>query len=82
MYTNIALGLNFYDYTFGFLGFLGHPTGYGVSEPGIRSKTTVATYATAVVTLDPLIHCAGPEIEPAFWHSRNAANPVVPQQEI
>ena len=26
-------------------------------------------------------HCARPEIEPASWHSRDAANPVAPQQE-
>ena len=45
-------------------------------------RATVATYAAASATLDPLIHCSGPGIEPLTWHCRNAADPVAPQWEL
>ena len=40
------------------------------------------TYAAPAETPDPLIHCAGPGIKPASWRCRNAAGPVVPQQDL
>lgn len=32
--------------------------------------------------LGPLIHCAGPGIEPVFWCYRDTANPIAPLQEL
>ena len=40
------------------------------------------TYATGAATPDSLTHCARLGIEPAPWHFRVAANPVVPEQEL
>ena len=31
---------------------------------------------------DPLTHCAGPGIEPASWHYRDAADPIESQWEL
>ena len=45
-------------------------------------QAAAETYAAAVATLDPLIHCAAPGIEPAPWHCKNAANRFAPQKEI
>ena len=55
---------------------------YRVPGSGIRSEP-VATYAAAMVMLDPLIHCARLGIEPAFLVlQRPSSDPVVPQQEL
>ena len=40
------------------------------------------TYPTAMATPDPLTHCAGLGIKPTSWCYRDAADPVVPQQEL
>lgn len=40
--------------------FLASPTAYG----SFCIQATTVTYAAAVATQDPLIHCAGPRIEP------------------
>ena len=37
-----------------------------------QMRATVATYAAAVATLDPLTHCAGPGIESVFWCCKEA----------
>jgi len=37
-------------------------------------------YASVVIQ-DPLTNCAGPGIQPASWHCRDAAHPVAVQQE-
>ena len=44
--------------------------------------SVVATYAAAVALLDPLTHRASPGIEPASWHSQDAASLFVPQWEL
>ena len=41
--------------------------------------TYAAAAGTAVATLDLVIDCARPEIEPASWCCRDAADPVAPQ---
>ena len=43
---------------------------------------TAATYTEAVEALYPLTHCAGLGSKSASWFSRDAADPVVPQQEL
>ena len=45
-------------------------------------RAAVVWYATGVAVPDPLTHCAGLRIEPASWHCRDAADPVVPHQEF
>ena len=40
------------------------------------------TYATAAATWDPLIHCAGPGMEPASLCCRDTTDPVAPQWEL
>ena len=46
-------------------------------------QVTVVVHTTAVAgMLDPLTHCAGPGIEPASWHCRDATDPRVPQWEL
>ena len=40
------------------------PVAYGNSQAGDCIQATTVTYAAAVATQDPLIHCAGPRIEP------------------
>ena len=52
------------------------------SEARNQIQATVVTYAAAVATIDPLIHCTGPGIQPVSWRYRDAANPVAPQQEL
>ena len=37
---------------------------------------------SVVATPDPLTHCAGPGTKLAFWHCRDTANPLAPQQEL
>jgi len=60
--------------------FFGFPALYGIPGPGIRA--TVATYAAAIATPDPLTHCAGPGIEPVFWYCRDTTDPFGPQREL
>jgi len=40
------------------------------------------TYAAAEAMPDPLTHWARPGIEPVSWCCRQAADPIVPQQEL
>ena len=37
---------------------------------------------TAVTMMDPVAHCARPDIEPASWHCRDATDAIVPQGEL
>ena len=47
-----------------------------------RIQATAVTYASAAATLDPLTHCAGSGMAPVSWCCRDAAHPIVPQQEL
>ena len=56
---------------FFFFSSFGHPVAYGVPRPGITSNLSHNCGNARSLT-----HCAGPGIEPASQHSRDAANPV------
>ena len=47
-----------------------------------QARDQGATYAAAKAMLDPLTHCARPDIQPASWYYTDVANPVVPQWEL
>lgn len=54
-----------YAFSFPFYFFFrAVPVAYGNSQAGDCIQATTVTYAAAVATQDPLIHCAGPRIEP------------------
>ena len=38
------------------------------------------TYAAALAVLDPVTHCAWPEIEPTSWRFRDDADTIVPSR--
>ena len=71
-----SLSIEYDQLSFFFFSFFGHPTAYGV--PGARDQI----WAAATVMPDPLTHYAKLGIEPASWHCRDAATPVVPQWEL
>ena len=50
--------------------------------PRDQIQAADAAYSSALVMQDPLIYCARPEMEPASWHCRDAARPIVPQREL
>ena len=64
-----------------FLNFLS-TCGIWSSRARDQIWAAVWTYTTAAPTPDPLTHCAGPGIEPVFWHCRDTADPVELQQEL
>ena len=71
------------QYTFFF--FFPHfwsPLGIWSSQTRDQIQATVAIYTAATATSDPLIAYARSEIEPASWHCRNDADPIVPQWEL
>ena len=39
-------------------------------------QEAVTAYDTAAAILDSLTHCAGPGLIPAFWHCRDATDPI------
>ena len=50
--------------------------------PGLRIRSMLQLpYATGT-TLDPLTNCTELGIEPVSWCCRDAADPIVPQQEL
>ena len=57
----------------------GHPTAYGVSRPGIRSKPQLQLMCSCS-NAGSFNHCARLRIEPVSWCCRDAANPIVPQR--
>lgn len=67
---------------FVFLFLLWLPCGIWSSPARDQIRAAVATYTAALATPDPLTHFAGPGIEPVLWQCRNAADPIVPQQEF
>jgi len=74
-------GLLFVFLIFLFFAF-DRPTAYGVPGLGIRSELQLQPCASAVATLDPLTHCAGPGIELVSWYCREATDLFVPQWEL
>ena len=58
------------------------PQGTWSSWARSQILVTVVTNTTAAATLGPLTHCTGPRIEPASWHCRDTADPVMPHWEL
>lgn len=58
--------------------FLPPPSLWG-SQTRDQIPATTAICAAAVAVQDPLTHCAGPEIEPASQHFRDATNGIAPE---
>ena len=68
-----------YIYTFFSIGkalLLWLPCGIWSSWAKDQTQAAVSIYTTAAAMPDPLIHCAGLEIEPASWCRRDTANPM------
>ena len=58
------------------------PQGTWNSQARDHSQASVSVSTTAIAMLDPLTHRAGPGFEPVSWCCRDAADPIVPQQEL
>ena len=52
-----------------------------VPGPGIRFKLQLQPKPQCDIA-GSLTHCAGPGIEPVSWHSKDAADSIVPQREL
>ena len=58
------------------------PCGTWSSQVKHQIQATVATYATAAATLDPLTHYARQEIKRVSWHCKDTANPFESEREL
>ena len=63
--------------------FMATPTAHGSSQPGGWIWATDTTYATGVVTPDPLTHCVGLEIKPMpSKRPKLLQSDLAPQREL
>ena len=58
------------------------PEADGVPPVRGQIRGAGASYATAAAAPDPLMHCAGPGIEPASWPCRGAPYSIAPPREL
>ena len=79
----ITVAIRIYFYFFIYFFFLFWlPCSIWSSQARDQIRNTVATYTAAVEMLDPLTHSARLGIEPASWHCRDAAHPIVGTPEV
>ena len=72
---------NFWQAFFSFFLFW-LPQGTWSSQARDHIWAAVASYTAAAATANLLIHCVGPRIKSLSWCCRDAADPLVPQQEL
>ena len=75
------VGFFVFGFGFGFFFFFGFPETYEVPKPGVRSRNGRDLHHTCG-NARSLTHYARPGIEPVSQCSRDAADSVVPWQEL